>query len=121
MKSTVALTAGLMAAAAALAAPANADTTDDAFLDSLTSAGITTALNPSDTVALGQSVCPMLVEPGKSLASVASDLGLTEGMSPEVASMFVGIAITTYCPSMFTQIINGEIPTELDDLGIPGF
>lgn len=127
MKQTVLTTAGLMTAAAAFAAPAQADPMDDAFLDSLTNAGIATALNPTDTVALGQSVCPMLVEPGKSFASVASQVGLTQGLSPEAASLFAGIAISAYCPSMIANITDGSVLDSIDGLdslsglNIPGF
>lgn len=116
-----------MTVAAAVAAPANADTLDDTFLDSLANAGITTAMNPTDTVALGQSVCPMLVEPGKSFAAVASQVGLTQGLSPEAASLFAGIAISAYCPSMIANITDGYVLDSIDGLdslsglGIPGF
>lgn len=114
-----ALAVGVVTAAAAFAAPAAADTTSDSFLSALSNAGINTN-NPTDTVALGQSICPMLVEPGKSFASVASNVGLTQGISPEMASFFTGIAISMYCPSMVSSIGDGTFLNALNGLGGAG-
>lgn len=86
-------------------APARADTLDDSFLAALNNAGVAYT-NPADTVALGQSVCPMLVEPGKSFASVASRV-VDNGIHPDLAAFFTGIAISMYCPSMMSSIGNG--------------
>ena len=58
----------------------------------------------------------MLVEPGKTLASVASRVG-NNGISPDMAAFFTGIAISMYCPSMMSSIGNG---TFLDWLQAPG-
>ena len=110
-----AVVAGLITAAAMSAAPARADSDDDAFLGALNSAGVTYN-DPASTVALGQAVCPMLVEPGKTLASVASRVG-NNGISPDMAAFFTGIAISMYCPSMMSSIGNG---TFLDWLQVPG-
>jgi hypothetical protein len=106
---------GLITAAAMSAAPARADTIDDAFLAMLNNSGIAYP-DPASTVALGQAVCPMLVEPGKTLAGVASSVG-NNGISPDMAAFFTGIAISMYCPSMMTSIGNG---TFLDWLQAPG-
>jgi hypothetical protein len=106
---------GVTAAAATLAAPAHADTIDDSFLDTLTNAGLTYN-DPANTVALGESVCPMLVEPGKSLASVYSRVA-NNGIPPEMAAFFTGIAISMYCPQMMSSLGNG---TFLDWLQTPG-
>ena len=55
-----------VATAISLAAPAHADPlTDNSFLSALTNAGIGYN-DPASTQSLGQSICPMLVEPGKS-------------------------------------------------------
>ena len=110
-----AVVAGLITAAAMSAAPARADSDDDAFLGALNSAGVTYN-DPASTVALGRAVCPMLVEPGKTLASVASRVG-NNGISPDMAAFFTGIAISMYCPSMMSSIGNG---TFLDWLPVPG-
>jgi Protein of unknown function (DUF732) len=106
---------GLMTAAATLAAPARADTIDDQFLSALTNAGISNT-DPASTVALGESVCPILVEPGKSLATVYSSVA-NNGIPPEMAAFFTGIAISMYCPQMMSSIGNG---TFLNWLQVPG-
>jgi hypothetical protein len=107
--------------------PADADTSSDAFLSALSNAGIGYG-NPTDTVALGQSICPALVEPGKDFASVASQIrGNNNGISPDMASFFTGIAISMYCPSMISSIGDGTVLDQLNGLnglgglaGIPG-
>jgi hypothetical protein len=95
----------LFAGAAVIAPPANADTVDDAFLAALNRSGVITA-NPVDTVAIGKQVCPMLVEPGKDFAKVVSEVR-NDGVPPDVAAFFAGLAIQMYCPSMMSSIGNG--------------
>jgi hypothetical protein len=120
-------TVGVVAAGLALAVPAQADTNDTSFLNALNDAGIGYS-DPGSTVELGQQVCPMLVEPGKNFASVASQMRGSNGMSPEMASFFTGIAIQMYCPQMVSSISDGSILNDLGGLnalsgiaGIPGF
>ncbi|MFG1933905.1 DUF732 domain-containing protein [Mycobacterium sp. NPDC048908] len=121
IKAKRSLTATLVGAATAitLAAPASADpVTDNSFLNALTNAGI--GFNdPSGTEQLGQSICPMLVEPGKNLASVYSTVS-HNGINPDMAAFFTGIAISMYCPSMMTSIGNGTFLNQLSGLNIPG-
>lgn len=105
----LAVPVGLITAATLLAAPAHADQVSDAFLAALNNAGINYA-DPGDTVALGQSICPMLVQPGGSFASTASTITGHDGMSAAIAGLFTSIAISTYCPSMFTSIADGNMP-----------
>ena len=109
-----------VATAVTLAAPASADpTADDSFLNALTTAGIGYN-DPANTEQLGQSICPMLVEPGKSLASVYSTVS-NNGINPDMAAFFTGIAISMYCPSMMSSIGNGTFLNQLSGLqGIPG-
>jgi len=109
-----------VATAVTVAAPAHADpTTDTSFLDALTNAGI--GFNdPASAEQLGQSICPMLVEPGKNLASVYSTVS-HNGVNPDMAAFFTGIAIQMYCPSMMSSIGNGTFLKQLSALkGIPG-
>jgi hypothetical protein len=110
------------ATAMALAAPASADpTADNSFLNALTDAGIGYN-DPASTEQLGQSICPMLVEPGKSLASVYSTVS-NNGINPQMAAFFTGIAISMYCPSAMSSIGNGTFLNQLSGLngfGIPG-
>jgi hypothetical protein len=112
-------------AAVTLAAPAHADPiTDTSFLTALTNAGIGYN-DPAGTEQLGQSVCPMLVEPGKNMASIYSTVS-NNGINPAMASFFTGIAISMYCPSMMSSIGNGTFLNQLsglnglNGLGIPG-
>ena len=109
-----------VATAVTVAAPAHADpTTDTSFLNALTNAGI--GFNdPASAEQLGQSICPMLVEPGKDLASVYSTVS-HNGVNPDMAAFFTGIAIQMYCPSMMSSIGNGTFLKQLSGLkGIPG-
>jgi len=103
----LAVVAGAAALAATVSAPAAADPLDDAFLAALTDAGVGFA-NPMDTVRLGESVCPMLVEPGKSLAKVYTRVA-DNGIPPGVAAFFTGIAISVYCPQMVASVGNGTV------------
>jgi Protein of unknown function (DUF732) len=99
----------LIAAAAALSAPVKANSVDDAFLGALNNAGVNYA-DPGSTVAMGQSICPMLAQPGGTFASAASSVVGNNGMSPAMANMFTSIAISMYCPSMMASIANGNVP-----------
>lgn len=104
-----------VATAVGLAAPAYADPiADDSFLNALTNAGIGYN-DPASTEQLGQSICPMLVEPGKSMASVYSTVS-NNGINPDMAAFFTGIAISMYCPSMMTGIGNGTFLNQLSGL-----
>jgi hypothetical protein len=116
----------MIAASLALAAPASADNnTNDAFLAALSRANIPLADNNADlTTQLGQQVCPMLVEPGKNFAQVATSVA-NNGVNPDLAAFFTGIAISMYCPQMIGSIGNGTILNQLQGMqglagGIPG-
>jgi hypothetical protein len=109
---------GLIAGAATLAAPGWADTIDDQFLSALDSAGVDYQ-DPTGTAALGQSICPMLEQPGATLASAASSVLGNNGISPDMAQMFTSIAISTYCPSMMASLADGKMPRLPQLPGIP--
>ena len=111
----------MIAASLTFAAPAPADTTDTDFLGALDRAGIGYAdNNPDLTAQLGERVCPMLVEPGKSFASVATTVA-DNGINPGLASFFTGIAISMYCPQMMGSIGNGTFLNFLQQTpGLPG-
>ena len=128
-----AITAAVIAAGITLAPSASADPVNpnaDAFLNAINRANIPYADNNADlTAQLGERVCPMLVEPGKSFAQVATTVA-DNGISPGMASFFTGIAISMYCPSMMSSIGNGTFLNQLSGLnglggltgmGIPGF
>ena len=109
--------AGLTAAVSLSAAPAQADTTTDAFLNAVTSAGLGGTTAPSDLVATGQSVCPMLSEPGQNAADVAAKVADSTGMSLGGANMFTGLAISFLCPRVIDSVAGGESPIPLGLLG----
>ena len=114
--SLTALTVGVLITAVPLAAPAQADPTDDAFINALSNAGVGVT-NPADAVQLGQSVCPMLSQPGQTAADAASQVANAAGMSLGPAAMFTGLAISIFCPGVVAQIGNGQSPIPLGLLG----
>lgn len=50
----------------------------------------------------------MLIEPGKSLARVHTQVA-DSGVPPEVAAFFTGIAISMYCLQMMASVGNGTM------------
>jgi hypothetical protein len=111
-----ALSAGVFASGLVWAAPAQADSTDAAFLSALTDAGVGTA-DPANAAALGQEVCPMLSQPGQDAADVAAKVADAGGMSLGPATMFTGIAISLFCPAAVSSITGGQSPIPLGILG----
>jgi hypothetical protein len=104
---TLAVTAGLMTGAAVLAVPAQAEGPEDAFISAVSQAGIG-AQDPASTIALGQSICPMLSEPGQTTADVAGKVADTAGIPFSSATMFTGIAISMFCPAAISSIGTGQ-------------
>lgn len=100
--------AGVAAVAAALPAPGRADMLGNAFLSALTNAGVSYT-QPANTLALGQSVCPMLVAPGGSFDSVASQMADSNGMSYHSAGVFTIVAVATYCPAMIAPLLSNRL------------
>jgi hypothetical protein len=109
--------AGLTAAASLLAAPVQADPDTDAFLGAVTSAGLGGSTDPANLVALGQSVCPMLSDPGQNAADVAAKVADSTGMSLGGANMFTGLAISFLCPRVMESVAGGQSPIPLGLLG----
>jgi Protein of unknown function (DUF732) len=105
----------LLAAATGLAAPAQADSTTDAFLNAVTSAGLN--VDPGSAVELGKSVCPMLADSSQSTADVASKVADMGGMSLGPATMFTGLAVSIFCPAAISNVANGQSPIPLSILG----
>ncbi|HUO40973.1 MAG TPA: DUF732 domain-containing protein [Mycobacterium sp.] len=87
--------------AAGSATPARADMVGNSFLAALTDAGIHYN-DPASATALGQSVCPMLVQPGGTFDSVATGMADNSGMRRETAEFFTLIAISVYCPGLIS-------------------
>lgn len=98
-----------------LAVPAQADEADP-FLDALSSAGID-GIDPAVATDVGQSVCPMLAEPGQDLANVASDVSESIGQPLGASTMFTGVAISMFCPTALSSVANGDVSLPLDLLG----
>lgn len=103
----LAAAAGLLTAASALAAPVRADNPDDNFIDALNHAGIDFG-EPGNAMSVGQSICPMLAQPGGNFAAAASSVS-GRGMSPMMARMFTTIAIQTYCPEQMANLTSGNL------------
>lgn len=99
----VVIAAGL-AAAVVFAAPIHADMRGNAFLAALTNAGVSYA-QPAGTMAMGQSVCPMVVQPDGSFDSITSRMADRNGMSHDVAGVFTLLAIATYCPAVIAPLL----------------
>jgi hypothetical protein len=108
----------LISAAAFLSPPVDADPNDDNFIDALSHAGIEYG-EPGNAMAVGQSICPMLAQPGGSFAAVASGVA-HRGMSPQIAQMFTTIAIQTYCPEEMANILGGNVSGLQQLPGMPG-
>jgi Protein of unknown function (DUF732) len=110
-----AVSVGMIGGAGVSAAPARADVTTDAFLSALNNRGVGYG-DPSNAAQLGQSICPMLAQPGGTFAGVASSVS-NNGIPPGMASMFTSIAISMYCPQMMASFANGDW---LNNGGMPG-
>jgi hypothetical protein len=108
-RAAIAVTVGLMTATAAFAAPAQADPINDDFLANLADSGLN-GIDPGTAVSVGQSVCPMLSEPGQNLADVASSVSDAIGKPLGPATAFTGIAISLFCPTAVSSLANGESP-----------
>jgi hypothetical protein len=114
------LAVGVVTAALMAAAPASADPTTDAFVDSVGSAGVG-MVDPAQAASLGQSVCPMLSQPGQDMADTAAQVADAGGMSLGPATMFTGLAISAFCPGAMSALANGESPIPLGLLSGLGF
>jgi hypothetical protein len=113
---SLALSFGIIGAATTLAAPAQADPGTDDFLSSLSSAGLGD-VDPATAVSVGQTVCPMLSEPGQQLADVAGNVSNAIGKPLGPATTFTGLAITMFCPGAVASLAKGEMPIPLGMLG----
>lgn len=115
----LAAAAAIATGGAVAAAPAQADPVDQTFIDALNQAGVGAA-DPAQAMTMGQSVCPMLAEPGQTAADVAATVADTGGMSLGPATMFTGIAISTFCPAMVAKVGEGA-PADLAGLPLSIF
>ncbi len=91
---------GLGVVAVMAAAPAQADSGDEPIQPGSISGAVED---------FGQSLCPMLVEPGSSLATAVSEMQGNSGLAPTLTGMIAGLAIQTQCPSFMTRVANGDL------------
>ena len=69
---------------------------------------------------MGQSICPMLVKPGGSLASNAAQISGHGGLAPPMAGFLASMAIQAECPGFMTSVANGNMPFPIPGAGGPG-
>jgi len=115
------VTAGVCAAALASIPAAHADSVGDAMTPVLNGVGIGNNGPVSGAIAqMGQSICPMLVKPGGSLASNAAQISGHGGLAPPVAGFLASMAIQAECPGFMTSVANGNMPFPIPGAGGPG-
>jgi hypothetical protein len=115
------VTAGVCAAALASIPAAHADSVGDAMAPVLNGVGIGNNGPVSGAIAqMGQSICPMLVKPGGSLASNAAQISGHGGLAPPVAGFLASMAIQAECPGFMTSVANGNMPFPIPGAGGPG-
>ena len=91
------LTLMSLAAIIGMAAPAQADGDDDAFLASLQAAGITYP-DPNRAIAAGKWVCKMVDEGTQMVDVVKTVQNLNPKLQGDNAAKFTAIAANVYCP-----------------------
>ena len=110
MKLTYPVVAALVASAAMAATlaapPAHADPATDAFISTLQHYRLGD-IDPATAVRVGQTVCPMLSEPGQNAANVAADVSEALGRPLGPATMFTGLAISIFCPRAVDAMTDG--------------
>ncbi|OCB46080.1 DUF732 domain-containing protein [Mycobacterium parascrofulaceum] len=96
------LTIAGVVAGIALAVPAHADDTDDAFLGSLNSAGFTYN-DPGQVIQAGHYVCSA-AGGGTAMADIATAMvSKAPALSQEKAEKFTAIAASAYCPDAISS------------------
>jgi hypothetical protein len=108
------VTAGVITAAATSSTPAHADPLGASVTNTLNNVGIGNNGPVSTAIAvIGQSICPMLVQPGATFASTASQMAGNTGLSPPIAGFVTSMAIQMECPGIMTSLANGNMPFPL--------
>jgi len=116
--SPVVVSAAAIFAAAAWPAPAHADPVDNSVTNPLnTAGGITTGPIKTAIEDFGKTLCPMLVKPGATLATDASQAQGNAGLTPAIAGVATGMAIQMECPAFMTSLANGQMPALMQALG----
>ena len=104
--------AALAASAAVVAAtifavPAQADTDTEVFLGALNHYRLGD-IDPATALRVGESICPMLAEPGQNTADVAARVAEELGRPLGSATMFTGLAIQIFCPRAVNALTDGR-------------
>lgn len=117
----VIVTAAVFSLALASIPAAHADSAGDAMAPVLNGAGIGNNGPVSGAIAqMGQSICPMLVKPGGSLASGAAQMSGHGGLEAPMAGFLAQMAIQSQCPGWINSVANGNMPFPLPGAGGPG-
>lgn len=117
----VMVTAAVFTVALAVVPAAHADSVGDAMAPVLNGVGIGNNGPVSSAIAqMGQSICPMLVKPGGSLASNAAQISGHGGLAPPMAGFLASMAIQAECPGFMTSVANGNMPFPIPGAGGPG-
>jgi hypothetical protein len=99
--------------------PAHADPVDSSYTSVLSSIGIGNNGPLSTAIAqVGQSICPLLVQPGSSVASNAIQASGNGGLAPTIGGAVAGMVIQAECPSAMTQLANGNLGPLMQLLGM---
>jgi Protein of unknown function (DUF732) len=84
-------------------ATAQANTSDDKFISTIKSEGITDHVSPSHAIEAAHSVCEKLGT-GESPTSVANDVLNNSNMPAYHCGYFVGASIDAYCPEYRSNV-----------------
>jgi hypothetical protein len=115
------VTAAVCGAALASIPAAHADSAGGAMAPVLNGVGIGNNGPVSGAIAqMGQSICPMLVKPGGSLASGAAQMTGHGGLEAPMAGFLAQMAIQSQCPGWINSVANGNMPFPLPGAGGPG-
>ncbi|MGB0435926.1 MAG: DUF732 domain-containing protein [Mycobacterium sp.] len=104
---TALVASAAVVAATISAAPAQADSTTDIFLGALNHYRLGD-IDPATAIRIGESVCPMLAEPGQNTADVAARVAEELGRPIGAATMFTDLAIQILCPPAVNALTDGR-------------
>ena len=107
--SPVVVSGGVMFAALMWPAPADADPLFPAPTVPGTAAATSAGPIKTAVAEFGQSLCPMLVEPGSNLVTNASQLQGNSGLTSTIAGAATGMAIQMQCPLLMSQLADGDM------------
>jgi Protein of unknown function (DUF732) len=108
------VSAGIVTAVVVSPPPAHADPLDGSITNTLNNVGIGNNGPISTALAgIGQSICPMLVQPGATFASTAAQMSGNNGLTPQIAGWVTSMAIQMECPGVMTSLANGNLPFPL--------